>query len=60
MTCKNCINWKIMPSHNSERGDRGMAELGYRNCAADKSRFYEMRFLHENTKSCENFKKSEK
>ena len=56
MTCDNCEHWKILSSHGSERGDKGMEALGYRNCAANKSKFYEMRFLHGNSKSCEKFK----
>ena len=56
MPCKNCTHWKILPSHGSERGDKGMEALGYRNCAADNAKFYEMRFLHGNTESCEKFK----
>jgi len=55
MTCKNCVNWKILPTHNSERGDKGMEDLGYKNCAADKSKFYEKRFLHGNAKKCEKY-----
>lgn len=43
--CETCKFWQPVPTNNSDKIDRDMERLGYRNCLNDRSAFAFGRFV---------------